>query len=234
MHPTQLFIGEIRPLPQSGRPTGIYKHAVTATVDIGELGFSGDQQADLRVHGGPEKAVHLYPAAHYPRLAAAFPNAAPLLQAGSLGENISVATLDESMVHIGQRFALGSAVLQLCQPRNPCWKIDERFAADGMAAFIAEHGLTGWYFRVCQPGTARNGDPLHPLDYPPEAPTLQAAMQCWQAHRPAPELLDRLAATPGIAAHWQGKIAQRAAWLHAHPELNPAPVTTFHVKPEPH
>ena len=79
MHPTQLFIGEIRPLPQSGRPTGIYKHAVTATVDIGELGFSGDQQADQRVHGGPEKAVHLYPAAHYPRLAAAFPNAAPYL-----------------------------------------------------------------------------------------------------------------------------------------------------------
>ena len=55
MHPTQLFIGEIRPLPQSGRPTGMYKQAVTATVDITELGFSGDRQADLRVHGGPEK-----------------------------------------------------------------------------------------------------------------------------------------------------------------------------------
>lgn len=231
MHPTQLFIGTIRKLPQSGRPTGIYKQAVSTTVDIGELGFSGDQQADLRVHGGPEKAVHLYPAAHYLRLAAAFPDAAPLLQAGSLGENISVATLDESMVHIGQRFALGSAILQLCQPRNPCWKIDERFAADGMAAFIAEHGLTGWYFRVCQPGTADNGDALHPLDLPPGAPTLQAAMQCWQAHRPAVAELEQLAATPGIAAHWQAKITQRAAWLRAHPASHPAPVTTYHVKP---
>lgn len=233
MHETQLFIGEIRPLPQSRRPTGFYKQALETSVLIGPLGLAGDQQADLRVHGGPEKAVHLYPARHYARLAQAFPTAAAQLLPGSMGENISLDDLDESQVFVGERFALGGAILQLCQPRNPCWKIDERFDVDGMAAFIAEQGLTGWYFRVSQTGEARSGDRLRPLDRPPGAPNLRAAMRCWQEHRPTPEALEAIAATPGIAQHWQDKIVRRAAWLRANPDSAPPPVTTFHVKPDP-
>ena len=137
MNKASLFIGDISALPGSGRPTGIFKHPVTTAVHLGSAGFAGDQQADRQVHGGPEKAVHLYPARHYERLAKAFPAVAGQLQAGSLGENISSPTLDETQVHIGQLFQLGEATLQVCQPRNPCWKIDERFASEGMAAFIA-------------------------------------------------------------------------------------------------
>jgi hypothetical protein len=70
--------------------------------------------------------------------------------------------LDEADVRIGELWQLGSAVLQVCQPRNPCWKIDERFGADGMAGFIAEHLLTGWYWRVVQPGHVSPGDPPEP------------------------------------------------------------------------
>jgi len=229
--PTRIFSGSICPLPESGRPTGMYKTRCSSTIQFTTEGITGDQQADRRVHGGPEKAVHLYPASHYRQLAEQFPEARALLVPGTLGENLSVDGLDESQVHIGDIWQLGGVLLQLCQPRNPCWKIDERLGVEGMAAFIAEHGLTGWYFRVCQPGTADNGDSLHPLDHPPGAPTLQAAMQCWQAHRPAVAELEQLAATPGIAAHWQAKITQRAAWLRAHAASPPAPVTTYHVKP---
>ena len=71
-----LFIGGIAPLPDSGRPTGMFKHPVSAALHLGPEGFTGDEQADRRVHGGPEKAVHLYPAAHYARLAESFPEAA--------------------------------------------------------------------------------------------------------------------------------------------------------------
>ena len=216
MASASLFIGTIARLPESGRPTGMFKSPVRAPLHLGRDGFEGDQQADRRVHGGPEKAIHLYPAAHYARLAEKFPEIAGQLLPGSLGENISSTTLDETLVRIGDIFQLDGARLQLCQPRNPCWKIDDRFGVNGMAAFIAEQRLTGWYFRVCQPGTADIGDSLHPLDHPPGAPTLQAAMQCWQAHRPAVAELEQLAATPGIAAHWQAKITQRAAWLRAH------------------
>ncbi|UCV07999.1 MOSC domain-containing protein [Dechloromonas denitrificans] len=226
-----LFVGGIRPLPESGRPTGIYKQPVTAPLDLGREGFVGDQQADRRVHGGPEKAVHLYPANHYPRLAARFPDAAAQLVPGSLGENISIADLDENDVRIGDIWQLGSARLQVCQPRNPCWKIDERFATDGMAAFIAEHRLTGWYWRVLQTGRVAPDDQLQLLQPATTAPTLAEAMQLWQSHRPALTDLERLAATPGIAEHWRQKIEQRARWLRDNSGSAPPP-TTFHVKPE--
>jgi MOSC domain-containing protein YiiM len=226
-----LFVGGIRLLPESGRPTGIYKQPATGPLELGPEGFLADSQADRRVHGGPEKAVHLYPAAHYARLAERFPEIAGQLVAGSLGENLSTAELDESSVRIGDIWQLGSARLQVCQPRNPCWKIDERFATEGMAQFIAEQRLTGWYWRVLTPGTVAPGDELR-LEQPGTGPTLAAAMLLWQDHRPAIDELDRLAATPGIAAHWQQKIEQRLAWLRRSPDTPAAAPTTFHVKPE--
>lgn len=212
-----LFIGGIRPLPESGRPTGIYKQPVDATLELGFEGFVGDQQADRRVHGGPEKAVHLYPAAHYARLAAQFPDAASKLVAGSLGENISTPDLDEAAVHIGDIWQLGSAQLQVCQPRNPCWKIDERFACDGMAAFIAEHRLTGWYWRVITPGRVSPGDKLELQSRPSDSLSLAEAMLLWQTHRPPPAALQKLAAAPGLASQWQQKIQQRLTWLQQNP-----------------
>jgi MOSC domain-containing protein YiiM len=207
-----LFIGGIRPLPESGRPTGIYKQPVSQTLTIGIEGFAGDHQADRRVHGGPEKAVHLYPARHYARLAERFPEAAAQLLPGSMGENISTADLDEDAVRIGEIWQLGGARLQVCQPRSPCWKIDERFASEGMAAFIAEQRLTGWYWRVVTPGPAAPGDPLI-LEKPAAGPTLAEAMQLWQAHRPPLADLEKLAATQGIASQWKQKIEERVRWL---------------------
>jgi MOSC domain-containing protein YiiM len=176
-----LYIGGISSLPNSGRPTGMFKQTPSCTVELGLEGFIGDEQADRCVHGGPEKAVHLYPATHYTKLATRFPEAAAQLLPGSLGENISTSELDEHAVRIGDIYRLGSARLQVCQPRNPCWKIDDRFNTDGMAAFIAEQALTGWYWRVITPGTINPGDSLE-LDQPgSNAPTLAAAMALWQS-----------------------------------------------------
>jgi MOSC domain-containing protein YiiM len=226
-----LFIGGIRPLPESGRPTGIYKQPVTGPLDIGPEGFIGDQQADRRVHGGPEKAIHLYPARHYAKLAARFPEAAAQLVPGTLGENISVAELDENDVRLGDIWRLGSARLQVCQPRNPCWKIDERFAVEGMAAFIAEQRLTGWYWRVLQSGRVGLDDELLLEQPATTAQTLAEAMQLWQLHRPPLAELEKLAATPGIAEHWRRKIDERARWLREKLSDAPPP-SAFHVKPE--
>ena len=208
-----LFVGGICPLPESGRPTGMYKQLVSSPLELGPEGFSGDQQADRRVHGGPEKAVHLYPARHYAKLAERFPEAAAQLVIGSLGENISTAELDENDVRIGDIWRLGSARLQVCQPRSPCWKIDERFSSEGMAAFIADHRLTGWYWRVLTPGHVAPGDTLELTQTAHGALTLAEAMLCWQAHRPVLADLEKLAATPGIAKQWQQKITARLEWL---------------------
>jgi MOSC domain-containing protein YiiM len=231
MHSVSLFIGGIAPLPESGRPTGMFKRPVTAALELDQEGFAGDAQADRRVHGGPEKAVHLYPARHYARLAAAFPEAAGALVPGSLGENISCAALDEGSVRVGAIFALGTARLQVCQPRSPCWKIDDRFATDGMAAFIAEHGLTGWYFRVLAPGTVAPGDLMQCVDSAPAAPTLAAAAALWREHRPPVAELRRLVACPGIAGGWRDKVAARADWLAGKSTVEAPPPPAFHVKP---
>lgn len=208
-----IFIGGIKPLPKSGLPTGMYKSPIAGAVELGHEGFAGDQQGDRRVHGGPEKAVHLYPARHYERLAARFPEAAASLVAGSLGENLSTEDLDERDVRIGDIWALGSTQLQACQLRKPCWKIDERFSSDGMMAYIDENLLTGWYFRVIRPGQVCVGDSLDLLQAATNAPTLHEALLLWQEERPSLSELEQLAQTPGIASAWKDKINQRLAYL---------------------
>lgn len=232
MAQVSLYIGGIRPLPESARPTGMYKHPVVSPIELGPEGFCGDMQADRRVHGGPEKAVHLYPARHYSKLAKQFPEAASQLVIGSLGENISTPDLDENDVRIGDIWRLGSALLQVCQPRNPCWKIDERFASDGMAAFIAEHRLTGWYWSVVVPGQVSPGDALELENPATDAFTLAEAIRCWQAHRPALADLEKIAASPGIASNWKLKIKTRIDWLRKNPEKASPTPPAFHVKPQ--
>jgi MOSC domain-containing protein YiiM len=213
MAQVQLFIGQVQPLPESGRPTGMYKTRVHAPIELGLNGFSGDHQADLRVHGGPEKAVHLYPSKHYAKLAARFTDAAPVLVPGSMGENIATADLDEHDVRLGDVWQIGSALIQVCQPRNPCWKIDERFGCEGMALFIDQHLLTGWYWRVLQTGAVNPNDSLVLHEAASHAPTLHQAMTLWREHRPDLDALNQLAQTPGIAKVWQDKIKQRVSYL---------------------
>jgi MOSC domain-containing protein YiiM len=118
-------------------------------------------------------------------------------------------------VRVGEVWQLGAAQIQVCQPRTPCWKIDERFACDGMAKFIASSALTGWYWRVTQPGSVGIGATLQRVQTAANAPTLRAAMQLWQQHRPSLDDLAGLAATPGIASAWRERILQRLEWFRS-------------------
>lgn len=192
----------------------MYKSPVSGAIELGYLGFAGDQQADRRVHGGPEKAVHLYPARHYKELASRFPQAASLLTPGSLGENLSTNDLDERDVRIGDVWQLGTAQLQACQPRSPCWKIDERFSSEGMAAYIAETLLTGWYWRVIHTGQVNPGDTLTLIRAAPNSLSLHEALSLCREHRPSLFKLDCLARSPGIASGWRDKINRRLSFLN--------------------
>lgn len=221
--PVSLFCGAVRPLPPDGRPSAIVKHRVAGPIELGPHGLAGDEQADRRVHGGPDKAVHLFPAQTYARLAAAFPDAAERLVPGSIGENLSVDGLDEATVRIGEVFSLGTARLQVSEPRSPCWKIDARYGVSGLTAFIAEQACAGWYLRVLTPGTVADGDCLRRLPADPAndpaAPTLAAFWALWLAHRPQPEQLANLAALPTLGGNWPKKLRERHAWLLANPPL---------------
>ncbi len=214
--PVSLFIGIVGQFPDNGRPTAIYKSPVEEPLLLTATGFSGDQQADQRVHGGPEKAVHLYPANHYALLSRHFPQAASLFLPGSMGENLSTLDLDENIVRLGDVFSLGRAQLQVSQPRTPCWKIDARFGCDGIAAHIAETGLSGWYLRVLEPGMVSPGDSLLLQQTEASAPALATAIATLRAHRPPLAELEAIAAAPAIAPGWQKKILERIEWLRRH------------------
>jgi MOSC domain-containing protein YiiM len=208
-----VFAGGLGLLKPEGQQTGIFKQRHAEPVRVEKQGIVGDQHGDTRVHGGPEKAVHQYAAQNYERLAQAFPYSAPELTAGSLGENISALGLSELNVHIGDVFQVGSAVLQVSQPRSPCWKINHRFDAEHMSMFVAKERITGWYYRVLQPGFIETGDRIELLERPSERFSIDQFWQVQLSHRPVIDDLLALAATAGLAEDWKRRLSERAKWL---------------------
>jgi MOSC domain-containing protein YiiM len=147
-------------------PSAIAKLPVVDAVAVGPLGLVGDEQADRSVHGGIDKAIHHYPADHYDWWRGQLGDA-PLLDApGAFGENISTIGLDENSVCLGDRFRLGSALVEVTQARQPCWKLDHRFGAKGVMAAVVQTRRSGWYYRVLEPGTVRAGDDLELVERP--------------------------------------------------------------------
>lgn len=148
--------------------SAIAKQPVTGPVAVGALGLAGDEQADLVHHGGRDKAIHHYPHDHYPLWAKAI-GAHPLLACyGAFGENIATEGVTESEVCIGDRFRLGTALVEVSQGRQPCWKLDHRFGNKAMLAGVVKTRRSGWYYRVIESGAVSAGDafelvarPLH-------------------------------------------------------------------------
>ena len=214
-----IFAGRVGFLPGESRGSAIAKEPLAGRCVIGHEGIAGDEHADARVHGGDEKAVHLFPLEHHEALARAFPEARHLTP-GGLGENLSTRGLTEETAFIGDIFALGTARLQIAQPRTPCWKIDARCGVEGVAAQVAEHGIAGWYFRVLTPGECVAGDALIHTERPSGAISLAYFHRSLRVRRPALELLGHLANAPGLAAEWVGKIRDRMDWLQKNGDSN--------------
>jgi MOSC domain-containing protein YiiM len=147
----------------SGRADGpwtsaIFKAPVDGRVPVGTLGLDGDAQADPINHGGPDKAVCAYSADHYDGWRDVL-SAGPL-EPGAFGENLTVAGLSERDVCIGDIWAVGDAVLQISQPRQPCWKLGRKWRLEQLPRLVLESGRTGWYFRVVRRGSLWSGASL--------------------------------------------------------------------------
>jgi MOSC domain-containing protein YiiM len=148
-----------RPVPFRGdEQSAIGRRAAEGPVAIGHSGLAGDEAADKVHHGGIDMAIHHYPHDHYP-FWREFLDGHDLLEGPSaFGENISTTGLTEEDVWVGDRFRLGSALVEVTQGRKPCWKIDHKFGAKGITAKVVETGRCGWYYRVLEPGTVAEGD----------------------------------------------------------------------------
>ena len=125
---------------------------------MGRFGLAGDAVADERHHGGPEMAVHHYSRDHHGMWREWLGGHALLDTPAPFGENLVTQGWTEKNVHIGDRFRIGTALLEVSQPRKPCWKIEHRFGRKGMIAQILETKACGWYYRVIEEGHAQAGD----------------------------------------------------------------------------
>lgn len=198
-----LQVGEVAPLGPEGVPSGFVKRKVCGAVRVGSLGFEGDAQADLSAHGGLDKAIYGYAAAHYPVWAEEMPQHAAKLVPGGLGENLTIAGLTESDLCVGDVHAIGTALLQACQPRRPCFKLGLSFADDAMPAAFVKSARAGWYYRVVRPGRIAAGDAVALHDRPhPDFPFTRLIGIVNSKKADAAEWA-RMATLPGLAAQWR-------------------------------
>ena len=160
MRVVSLNVGLPREVMWHGRTvtTGIYKEPVERRVDLRKLNLDGDRQADLSVHGGEYKAVYCYPVAHYDYWKKELPGRE--LPMGMFGENFTTDGLSEGSVHLGDRFAVGSAEVVVTQPRLPCYKLGVRFQSDEMVRRFLASGRTGFYLAVTREGEVGAGDAI--------------------------------------------------------------------------
>lgn len=183
--------------------TGIYKRETDAVVNVTDTGLAGDFQADRRVHGGLEKAIHHYAAENYALLQQALPHLADALVPATIGENFSTHHLTEENVHIGDTFRVGSCLLQVSQPRRPCWKINHRYGNAYLSAFIMAEGISGWYYRVLQTGAVQAGDQIERVDRMQHSVSIRQMwrwfMDCVEQRRSASEVPP----VPGLSNEWQ-------------------------------
>jgi MOSC domain-containing protein YiiM len=157
-------VGLPRVVMSNGDPvsTGIFKEPVAGHVRLRTLNLDGDRQADLSVHGGPSKAVYVYPSEHYDYWKHELPEM--VLPWGMFGENFTTAGLFESEVYIGDKFRVGSAVVMVTQPRLPCYKLGIRFGRSDMIKRFLGSERTGFYFAVLQEGEVGVGDQLELIE----------------------------------------------------------------------
>ncbi|RAK66062.1 MOSC domain-containing protein [Hymenobacter edaphi] len=187
--------------------SAIHKSEVTAPVWLTALNLDGDEQADQRNHGGPDQALCAYPAAHYAYWTARLGRE---LSPGSFGENLTIGgTFTEADVCLGDVFALGEALVQVSQPRSPCWKIARRWQQPLFSLWLQETGFTGWYMRVLQPGRVGPTDALVLQSRPfPEWPLTRVnAAKYEQRHDQA--LVAELLTCPALGGQWRRKLQGR-------------------------
>jgi len=175
------------------------------------IGFEGDAQGDTVRHGGPEKAVHHYPFDHYAEWTSEIGPHVLLDQPGAFGENVSTTGLAEADVAIGDIFRLGRALVQVSQGRQPCWKLNERFADVRMARRVQESGRAGWYYRVLEEGVVAPGDLLTLVERGEEDWTVHRIWHHFYVDTMNTDALRQIADLPALAQGWRDHAVKRLA-----------------------
>ena len=180
--------------------TGICKKPVSVPRRLGKLGFDGDGVADTTNHGGEDKAVCVYSLDHYPHWEEALGIELP---PAAFGENLSVSDLKEDDVCIGDVFQLGTATVQITQPRQPCKTLTARYGRNDLAKLVVDSGYSGFYLRVVQEGEVRVGAPLVLVEKDPNQISVAFANNIFHHDRKNREGIEAILAVSALSASWQ-------------------------------
>ena len=200
--------GTVRPF-HGAELSAFAKRPREGAVQIHAEGLAPDEQADRRVHGGPEQALHLYPLDHHDWWRGAIGDHPLLDEPGGFGSNLAVRGLTEEHVHIGDRFACGTALIEVSRPRAPCWKIEHRFGHKGMVAQIIENARCGWYFRVIETGEVTAGDMLERIAIGAGEWSVEAVFRALVAGKASPADYAALADLPALSPYLREKAAAK-------------------------
>lgn len=197
---------EDRPYPDQVERTAIGKVPQRGPVRFTRLGLVGDQQVDLRHHGGPDRALCAYVADHHPGWVGAL-GATP--SPGLFGENLTVQGIDETQVHLGDRFRVGSAIIEITTPRIPCMTLTRRLGYAEAIPFIRALGWCGWYNRVVEEGVAEAGVEMELVHSDPAGVSIRE-LYGLNSEKSAPRAaLERALAVPALPEEWRRKFEAR-------------------------
>ena len=204
-------VGLPRPVSWRGRRimTGIYKDPVEGRVRVRRTNLDGDRQADLSVHGGPDKAVYVYPSEHYPfwRRELELED----LPWGSFGENLTAEGWWEDEVHVGDRFRIGTAEFAVTQPRMPCFKLAMKFDREDIVESFLESGRPGFYLAVTQEGELGAGDAMERIQEDENGVTVVDVVRLYMDRHGEsdPDLLRRAVAVETLPGEWREHFRKR-------------------------
>lgn len=207
MRVISLNLGQPKTLVYFGQEilTGGQKDPV-AWAFLGRSGFEGDGQADLKNHGGPNKAACVYSFDHYPYWEQVL---GETLSAGAFSENLTMAGVHERDVCVGDVFRAGEAVVQISQPRQPCSKLAGKWGRKDLPDLIHANSLSGFYFRVLEEGRVHTNDVVDLVARDPLGVTVAFANQVMYRHRPDRESLERVLAVEALSAEWRRPLSRR-------------------------
>jgi MOSC domain-containing protein YiiM len=204
-------VGLPREVPWHNEPvtTAIFKDPVEGAVMVRHLDLDGDRQADLTVHGGPEKAVYGYPSEHYQYWRGELPD--QTFPWGKFGENLTTEGLLEEALYIGDRLKVGSAVLTATQPRLPCYKLALRFNRDDMIKRFVSSQRSGFYFSVAEEGEVQAGSGIEFLSRDPNQVSITDIGRLYFKKNPDSGLLHRALQVEALPQSWKDYLQTRAA-----------------------
>ncbi|MEK8127764.1 MOSC domain-containing protein [Paenibacillus filicis] len=205
-------IGQPQPLAYQKKfvPSGIDKKPVTGSIQLSFFNLDGDGQADLVHHGGKDKALCAYPLEHYSYWESTL---GKTFTCGDFGENMTISGLPETDIHIGDIFQWGEAIIQLSQPRQPCFKLSAKHGEPQLPKLVEETGYTGYYFRVLREGIVSADAPLQLLELHPQAITVEYANRIMHHEKQNAAAMLRLLELPELSDSWQATLRKRLAAL---------------------